>query len=285
MGAVESPEHERRDIIRYFEMEHGEAKVERVEKVASERIYGRAHDVWDVHSTDGRWWVITNLTNLYKQDEEFASLDYVLSFHVGLMARMAERQSRGSPGGPEEQDRIRASWRRYEQAADALNEADEAEEFQAVGMRCREALLTFVREVKEAVTRPDGDEAPKEGDFVHWAEAIADTVASGKSLSRLRSYLKGTARDTWQLVGWLTHHRSATYLDGVVAVAATSHILDVYSMALVRHERGVPDRCPECGSYRLVSDYRPELSGDSPYVTLCAVCKWEDLRSVPFDQP
>lgn len=276
---MESPEHERRDVVRYFEMEHGEAKAEHAEKVASERIYGRPHDVWDVQSTDGRWWVITNLTNLYKQEGQLASLDYALSFHVGLMARMAERQSRESPAGPEEQDRIRASWRRYEQAADALNEADEAEEFQAVGMRCREALLTFVRESRDAVTLAQGQEPPKAADFIHWAEAIADTIAPGKAVSRLRSYLKGTARDSWELVNWLTHHRSATYLDGVVAVSATAHVLDVFSMALVRHERGAPDRCPECGSYRVVSDYRPELGNESPYVTLCEACGWEDEPS------
>lgn len=164
---MDSPEHERRDVIRYFELEsHGEATVEHAEKIASERVYGQPHDVWDVHATDGRWWVITNMTNLYPQDE-FKSMDYVLSFHVGLMARIGARQSREAPAGEEEQDRVPSSWRRYEQAADALNEADEAEEFQAAGMRCREALLTFVREVADAAMIPAGAPAPKAGDFIH----------------------------------------------------------------------------------------------------------------------
>jgi hypothetical protein len=37
------------------------------------------------------------------------------------------------------------AWRRWEQAGEALNEAEEAEDFQSVGMRCRECLIVMVR--------------------------------------------------------------------------------------------------------------------------------------------
>ncbi len=63
-----------------------------LEKVASERIFGRDHDVWDVHTDKERWWVVTEPTNLYSQ-RLMPSLDYTLSFHIGLMARVAARQS------------------------------------------------------------------------------------------------------------------------------------------------------------------------------------------------
>jgi len=70
----------------------------------SEFVFGREYKVWDVHATDGRWWVVTNPTNLYSQ-EHIPSLDFVLSLHVGLMARVASeirvgpkvRISNGSP--------------------------------------------------------------------------------------------------------------------------------------------------------------------------------------------
>lgn len=62
---VDSPPRERRDVIEYFLSQSPEGTVVRhAEKVASERIYGFKHDVWDVDSSDGRWWVITNPTNL-----------------------------------------------------------------------------------------------------------------------------------------------------------------------------------------------------------------------------
>lgn len=282
VGGMESPEHERRDVVRYFEMEHGTAKVEHAEKVASERVFERTFNVWDVHSTEGKWWVVTNLTNLYSQ-AEFPSMDHVLSFHIGLTSRIGDRDSRRAQVDDEERDRVSSTWRRWEQAADALNEADEAEEFQAVGMRLREALLSFVREVAEDRMVPSGEEVPKLGDFVHWSERIAEVIAAGESSARFRRYLKRIASATWDLANWLTHAADATRLDAHVAVDAAGHVLSSYSSALVRHERGAPARCPVCSSYRLVADYRPELGNQGAYVTLCASCGWEDSQR-PFEE-
>src|SRR4030088_1993406 len=63
---VESPERERRQVVDYFLSQSPEGTtVEHAEKIAIERVYGIAHEVWEVHASDGRWWVITNPTNLY----------------------------------------------------------------------------------------------------------------------------------------------------------------------------------------------------------------------------
>jgi hypothetical protein len=53
------------------------------------------------------------------------------------------------------------------------------------------------------------------------------------------------------------------------------YVVSTIATALVRHERGAPDRCPSCSSYRLASDYRPEVGGDGAYVTLYVACGWE----------
>ncbi|MGH8784779.1 MAG: hypothetical protein ACREYA_06755 [Cupriavidus necator] len=112
--------------------------VRHLEKMKTESVFGQKYVVWDVHASDGRWWVITGPTNLYSQTE-FPSLDYLLSFHVGLMARIASRDTRKA--GTANQNRFAAAWRRWEQAASAIDNASEAEAFQAVGMKCRECLL------------------------------------------------------------------------------------------------------------------------------------------------
>jgi len=273
---MDSPEYERRAIIDYYiGQSPPDAAVDHAEKIASERIYGRPHDVWDVHASDGRWWVITNPTNLYSH-EEFRSMDYALSFHIGVTTRVLAHQARESHAhNAAEQERLTRVWRSYEQAGEALAQADEAEEFQAVGMRCREALLAFVRDQGDASIIPDGTEAPKRGDFVHWSALIADQVASGRHASRMRSYLKTVAQVTWELVNWLTHAANATRFDAEAAHDATGHLLGVFGMSIVRAEKGAPDRCPRCSSYRLVSDYRHEDGENGVYVTLCAACGWE----------
>jgi hypothetical protein len=271
---VEAPEHERRNIEQYFTAQSRDDPIVRSEKITAEAIIGQRYDVWEVEADSGRWWVITNLTNLYSQ-EKFPSMDECLSFHIGLMERLRAREARENRASPEEEDRMPAAWRKLAQAEDALERADEAEEFQAVAMRLREALVRFAREAADSDKLPKGEGAPKKGDFVGWSRVVADTVAKGRSNKTLRSYLKSTAKANWDLVSTLTHDDDATQLDGEIAVAATGTTLLTYTAALVRYERGAPDRCPECESYRVVADYRPEIGSQGAYVTLCANCGWE----------
>src|SRR5439155_6023235 len=99
LHVMESPEHQKRSIREYMAGQCRDEEIVHLEKVASERIYGEKHDVWDVHTDKGRWWVITNMTNLYSQSE-FKSMDYALSFHIGLCARIGSRQQRAASEDP-----------------------------------------------------------------------------------------------------------------------------------------------------------------------------------------
>lgn len=100
-----------------------------------------------------------------------------MSFHTGLMARVAARESRRVQ--TKNSELFAAAHRRWQQAAEAIDQAKEAEDFQAVGMKCRECLLTFARAAQKAIPRKDGAALPKRGDFVQWAELIADHAAAG----------------------------------------------------------------------------------------------------------
>lgn len=118
---MESPEHERRNIEEYFRLESSEDdEILRSEKIATEAIYGYRHDVWDLEAKSGRWWIVTNPTNLYRHDD-FPSMEIVLSFHIGLMARMAARSAREPTATDEQQDRTPAAWRKFAQAAQAID--------------------------------------------------------------------------------------------------------------------------------------------------------------------
>jgi hypothetical protein len=75
----------------------GDETVQYMEQVKTEYVSGERFDVWDVHTDKQRWWVLTNLINFYPQTH-FPSLDFTLSFHIGLMHRLQSRQEqeRGS---------------------------------------------------------------------------------------------------------------------------------------------------------------------------------------------
>jgi hypothetical protein len=211
-------EHEAQAIREYVEWQSPKENVTYLEKVATEHLFDRKLDAWDVHTDGEHYWVITSPTNLYSQ-ELFPSLDYTLSFRIGLMARVMARR-RGTDDD-EQQDRLAAGWRRWTQAAEALDRADEAEEFQAIGMRCRECLLAMVRAVANDSMVPAGQNRLKSADFLHWSELLANTIAQGSSAAEIRAYLKTLAKSTWQLVSWLTHASNAVRFDGHMAVEAT----------------------------------------------------------------
>ncbi len=77
---------------------------------------------------------------------------------------------------------------------------------QAVGMRCRECLIAFVRSVAEPDMVPAGQDPPKAADVIHWTELIADTVSPGPRAADIRGYLKALG-EIDVAVGVLAHPR------------------------------------------------------------------------------
>ena len=129
-------------IASYVEGQSSGEKVLHAEKVMTQSVLGRKYQCWDVRTDKSRLWVITSPTNLYEQSL-FPSLDYTLSFHIGLMARVMAKHEPKT--GVLQKITMPAAWRKWEQAGQALDEAVEPEDFQSVGMRCRECLIAMVR--------------------------------------------------------------------------------------------------------------------------------------------
>ena len=257
-------------ITDYVEWQSGKQKekIVHAEKISEEYVMGRKHECWDVHTNKSQLWVITQPTNLYDK-KLFPSLDYTLSFHIGIAARM---MSRHEPNVDTlEELTMPDAWRRWEQAGEVLNEAEEAEDFQAVGMRCRECLIVMVRTLALPAMVPSYASPPKHADVVHWSELIANHIAHGASAKEVRGYLKSISKAGWEMVSWLTHAQGASRADAILAHELTQHILATFGTAMFRHRQGIPDRCGACGSYRV------GLWADEPGVPMrprCQICGW-----------
>ena len=76
-------------------------------------------------------------------------------------------------------DRLASAFRRWEQAAVALDESVESEDVQAVGMRCRETLVAFIKSVADPSMVPAGEVAPQAANFVEWSKLVANAIAPG----------------------------------------------------------------------------------------------------------
>lgn len=274
--------HDERAIREYVlaESPPGEI-VHHAERIATRNLYGQVHEVWDVRTSRGRrWWVITEPTNLYSQTD-FKSMEIAFTYHVGLALVLA---ARNAPPVDEDEIVIAAEpWRRWQEAADDLDQAIEVGDFNAVGVRCREALLALIAQYANEQLVPAGTDIPKKGDFIGWIGVIADHVARGRHLAKVRSYIKTQAQSTWELVGWLTHSKSADRSDGRMVVDATGHSIATIMNAVVASVRrqGAPEVCPSCGSRKLAEDYRPELGRGADRVIRCRSCGWE--QTVSFD--
>jgi hypothetical protein len=215
--------------------------------------------------------VITNPTNLYSQ-QQFPNMDLALTFHVGLCLRIpsSERQSLADLNI----EPLMACWRTFQEATDALSQAEEVEDFQAIGMRCREALITLVHIAQDLISIPE--DTPKRSDFRAWSGLVADVVLHGSSHRERRGLLKSSAENSWKFTNWLTHAREAHFNDAEAALASTELTLSLFTTALIRHIRGVPDRCPSCGSQRLSPERGfhtadPETLFERP---VCQKCGW-----------
>src|SRR5437879_4700333 len=94
MVVMEMSEQEERAIRQYVESQTPRARkdpVTLVQKVGRRRVAGRTHDLYDVWTKkSGRWWVITNMTNLYSQ-ADFNSIDEAFTYHLGLCLVLSER--------------------------------------------------------------------------------------------------------------------------------------------------------------------------------------------------
>ncbi|QNA84455.1 hypothetical protein G4G27_10980 [Sphingomonas sp. So64.6b] len=295
---VEQSEHEVREITDYIEWQCNKMRereientgesdieeelVEHAEKLKTERVFGTDYRVWDVHTNLNRWWVITNPTNLYSQ-KLMPSVDYTLSFHIGLMARV---QARREPEGDEVVLQLLSiTQRKIHQAALALDAANEIEDFQAIGLQCREAMTSFIKEVNAAGLFDEIADAPKKGDFTAWSDHVIGAKAAGGAAEYVRGYLKAICQKGWQLANWLTHAGNATRADAELALSATEHVLQELTGLALKSLARAPDRCGRCGSFDITVTWRPDEGEMGEYIAECGMCGAEGRRGSDQDEP
>jgi hypothetical protein len=143
------------------------------------------------------------------------------------MAHVAAR--REAEGSEAEQEFLLVTNRKLVQASEAFDQADEAEQFQAIGVQCRECHITLMRESAGGSEFAQGDNLPKAADVPAWNEIIGNAVARGSSAEYVRGYLKTTAERAWRLANWLIHASDATRVDAELTLSATSHVASNYA--------------------------------------------------------
>lgn len=285
---LNASDRERTSILEYIASQAEDETVRLAQKLYTERLGSLVHDVWDVHTDKARWWVITNPTNLYSQ-EQFPDMDLALTFHVGLCLRIPRRDQPGLDDLGLEPFTVCA--RGLDDAREALGRAEEVEDFQAIGNRTRDTLTALVQAAQGVIAMEIPEPHAKGADVRAWSNALADLLYPGESNDKRRGLAKAAANEAWTFTNWLTHARGATASDAAIAVDVTALAVSIFTDALIRRVRGVPERCPECGSQKLSPERAsdpddPESTYERP---VCGRCAWRGntvlVRSAPTPPP
>ena len=278
---LKATDEEIEDVREYFKWQAPDLEVTFMQKVYSEAVLSTRHDVWDIHTNKDRWWVVTGGTNLYSQ-EQFPNMDLALTFHIGLLLRIprtAEPQEdtlRILPFGP--------FFEKIEDAGTAVTQAHNLAGYQAVGVRCRETLLELIGVAQDAAMWTETP--PQRANFREWVEIICNDLLPGGTNKERRGALKGALESAWTFSNWLTHSKSATWIDAEMAHALTQHAGGMAASMILRELRGVPSACPNCGSPHLEPEQgensaAPGVLWERPR---CANCGWAG-RPVPILGP
>ena len=199
--------------------------------------------------------------NLYLQDALYLTADEVYSFHVGLMSRMMKAREEYIS-----EDYIEAATlgieitpvllRKLRNTADKLENAKEIEDFQAIGVQCREILI----ELGNAIYMPgmEGDEEqPQKSNFKKKAELFIKFYLNDSENSDYRSYIKKITEATWDYANKITHSQNTTIYEASTCIALIISLISIYEN--VQHKIFDPISqfiCKNCKSKKVT------ISGD-----------------------
>ena len=227
--------------------------------------------VWNVKTdTDGAWWVVEGDTvpmNLYPQDAYYFGTDEVYSFHMGIMQRMSSAQAEYDPDDYIEAATLGAEiapqiLRKLRGIASLIDSATEIEDFQAIGVQCREILIELGNHVYAPHMAGDSEQ-PQGSNFKKKTELSIQFYLKGSENADYRSIIKKLTEATWDYANKLTHSSSATYYEASTCVSLCISLVGTYENVLQKiHDPISQCSCSVCKSKKLsVQDVETEDDG------------------------
>lgn len=169
--------------------------------------------------------------NLYPQGAYYFSSDEVYSFHMGLMERMKS----SSEYKPE--DFIEAItlgcdiapqlFRKLKIIALSIDSAVEIEDFQAIGVQCREILIELGNSIY-VDEMAGSNEQPQASNFKKKAELFVQFYLSGADNGDYRSIIKKITEATWDYACKITHSSNSTFYEASTCVTLCTSLVGIY---------------------------------------------------------
>jgi len=247
--------------------------------------------VWNVKTdSDGAWWVVEGVSvpmNLYPQEAYYFSSDEVYSFHLGLM----ERMNASIDYKPEEfietitlkSDIAPQIFRKLKSIASLIDSAVEIEDFQSIGVQCREILIELGNSVYFADMAGD-DEQPQASNFKRKAELFVQFCLTGSEYSDYRNIIKRLTEATWEYACKITHSNNATFYEASTCVTLCTSLVGVYENVRQKVFDPISQyKCRVCKSKKLkiVNDETNEEGIVKKWFLQCEEC--DEITEVVFE--
>lgn len=249
--------------------------------------------VWNVKTdTKGAWWVVEGdivPMNLYSQGAYYFGTDEVYSFHMGIMQRMTSSQEQYNPDDYIQVATLGAEiapqlLRKLRSVATLIDSATEIEDFQSIGVQCREILIELGHHVYTPHMAGE-QEQPQASNFKKKAELAIQFYLAGSDNADYRSIIKKLTEATWDYANKITHSNHATYYEASTCVALCISLVGVYENVLQKVQDPISQHnCPICKSKKLTIDnIETEKNGEIKAIYLmCEEC--ENIMSVTVKQ-
>jgi len=153
--------------------------------------------------------------------------DFVRELYQPIFDKLLMKERDVASITPPEPTGWEAVDRQMDKILDGLETAQHEEDFQMVGLLCREVMISLAQEVFDPMRHEmlDGTN-PSKTDAYRMIEAYIATELKGNAFETMRSFAKASLK----LANELQHKRTADYRDAVLSAEATRALVTVIAV-------------------------------------------------------
>ena len=241
-------------------------------------------NVWNVKTEAEAYWIVEGEEapmNLYTQGANYLSADEAYSYHMGITQRL-NTDYRNSfkhiiDEIPLDIQQLKSINRKLNMAAEKLSANLEPEEFQAIGLICRESLIDLGKELSKRNPEIIKNKDIKASDFKSIANEFINLYIPEENNSELRNYSRKIVDIAWSYNSTIVHSPNKTYPDVKIALLFTSALVSLFENLFLKfigfdHELA----CSECGSKNIEF-----IEGENEIlIAVCNSCNNEEILTM-----
>lgn len=175
-------------------------------------------------------------------------------------------------------------FRKLKNIATLIDSAVEIEDFQAIGVQCREVLIELGNYIYFPELAGD-EEQPQASNFKRKAELFVQFYLSGPENSDYRSIMKKMTECVWDYANKITHSNNTTFYEASTCVTLCISLVGAYENIHQKVYNPISQyKCKACRSKKLkiIGDEANDDGMVTKFILQCEEC--EEITEVVFEE-